>query len=81
MTGLQFLSIQNPSIHFQVNPAIENYMRGLTNKTDHFVLIFMETFAEASYAPIVDGLVGVFLKAHAKSIDATWVFVFGSGYE
>ena len=51
MTGLQFLSIQNPSIHFQVNPAIENYVRRLPNKTDHFVLIFMETFAEASDSP------------------------------
>jgi hypothetical protein len=74
MTGLQFLSIQNPSIHFQVNPAIENYVRRLPNKTDHFVLIFMETFAEASDSPIVDGLVGIFIEAHTKSIDAKWAF-------
>jgi caffeoyl-CoA O-methyltransferase len=63
-----------------VDPAIENYMRGLLGRTDAPVLSEMETLAAQRGFPIVGRLVGVFLESLAKSIDARSVFEFGSGY-
>jgi caffeoyl-CoA O-methyltransferase len=63
-----------------VDPAIENYMRGLLARTDAPVLSEMETLAAQRSFPIVGRLVGVFLESLAKSIDARSVFEFGSGY-
>jgi caffeoyl-CoA O-methyltransferase len=63
-----------------VDPAIENYMRGLLGRTDAPVLREMETLAAQRSFPIVGRLVGVFLESLAKSIGARSVFEFGSGY-
>jgi caffeoyl-CoA O-methyltransferase len=63
-----------------VDPAIENYMCGLLGRTDAPVLHEMEALAAQRNFPIVGRLVGVFLESLAKSIDATSVFEFGSGY-
>jgi caffeoyl-CoA O-methyltransferase len=70
----------NPQVLIPVNPAIENYMRGLLNNTDHPVLIEMEALAQKNNFPIVGRLVGVFLETMAKMINAQRVFEFGSGY-
>lgn len=80
MAEFQSPTIQNPVLLNPVNPAIENYMRGLLGKTDHLVLSAMETLAREQNFPIVDRLVGVFLEVQAKSINAKRVFEFGSGY-
>ncbi len=63
-----------------VDPAIENYMRGLLRGTDTPMLHAMEALAARRNFPIVGRLVGVFLESLAKSINATRVFEFGSGY-
>jgi caffeoyl-CoA O-methyltransferase len=63
-----------------VDPAIENYMRGLLGRTDAPMLREMETLAAQRSFPIVGRLVGVFLESLAKSIGARSVFEFGSGY-
>jgi caffeoyl-CoA O-methyltransferase len=70
----------NPQSVVPVDPAIENYMRGLLGHTDTVVLHEMETLAAQQSFPIVGRLVGVFLESLAKSINATRVFEFGSGY-
>ena len=63
-----------------VNPVIEAYMRSLVICTDHPVLFEMEEFARLKNFPIVNRLVGIFLKAQASMINAKRVFEFGSGY-
>jgi caffeoyl-CoA O-methyltransferase len=63
-----------------VDPAIENYMRGLLGRTDAPVLHEMEALAARRNFPIVNRLVGVFLESLAKSVNANRVFEFGSGY-
>jgi len=73
-------TIQNPSILIPVHPAIEDYMRGLSCRTDDPVLIEMERIAQENNFPIVGRLVGIFLETMAKSINARRIFEFGSGY-
>jgi caffeoyl-CoA O-methyltransferase len=80
MTDFQSPTLQNPVLLNPVNPVIEDYMRGLLNKTDHPVLTDMETLAREQNFPIVDRLVGVFLEVLAKSINSQRIFEFGSGY-
>lgn len=80
MTNRQSPAISDPSVIAPVNPAIEDYMRGLTGLTDHPVLAEMEEYARQNNFPIVDRLVGIFLETLAKTIDARRVFEFGSGY-
>lgn len=80
MSDLQSPTISNPGVLIPVNPAIEDYMRGLLNHTDHPVLIEMEMLAQKNNFPIVGRLVGVFLETMAKMINAQRVFEFGSGY-
>ncbi len=63
-----------------VNPAIEDYMRGLMGQTDHTVIMEMEEFGRQRDFPIVNRLVGVFLETQARMINAKRVFEFGSGY-
>ncbi len=70
----------NPNSVIPVHPAIESYMRGLVSKTDHPVLLEMETLAERKRFPIINRLVGIFLEMQAKMIAAKRVFEFGSGY-
>ncbi|SFK60291.1 Predicted O-methyltransferase YrrM [Nitrosomonas aestuarii] len=71
---------ENPSVIVPVHPAIEGYMRGLVEKTDHPVLLEMEELAVQKSFPIVNRLVGIFLETQAKMIGAKHVFEFGSGY-
>lgn len=80
MTDIQSPTLPNPTVLIPVNPAIENYMRGLLNKTEHPVLTDMETLARKCNFPIVDRLVGAFLESQARSLNAKRVFEFGSGY-
>jgi caffeoyl-CoA O-methyltransferase len=80
MSDLQSPSILNPGFLIPVNPAIEDYMRGLLDHTDHPVLAEMEILAQLNNFPIVGRLVGVFLEMMAKMINAQRVFEFGSGY-
>ncbi len=70
----------NPTLLAPVNPAIESYMRGLVNCTDHPVLTEMEQLAKANNFPIIERLAGIFLETLAKSINAKRIFEFGSGY-
>jgi len=69
-----------PGLLNPVNPAIENYMRGLVWQTDHPVLTEMETRAAKSNFPIIGRLAGVFLETMAKTAKAKRVFEFGSGF-
>ena len=71
---------ENPSVIIPVHPAIEGYMRGLVDKTDHSVLTEMEELAKQKSFPIIQRLVGFFLETQAKMIGAKHVFEFGSGY-
>lgn len=71
---------ENPNVIIPVHPAIEGYMRGLVDKTDHPVLVEMEELAKLKRFPIIQRLVGVFLETQAKMIGAKHVFEFGSGY-
>jgi len=80
MPTLNSPTIQNPSILIPVHPAIEDYMRGLSCRTDDPVLIEMERIAQENNFPIVGRLVGIFLETMAKSINARRIFEFGSGY-
>ncbi len=63
-----------------INPAVEAYMRSLVISTDHPVLFEMEELARQENFPIVNRLVGIFLKIQAGMINAKRVFEFGSGY-
>jgi caffeoyl-CoA O-methyltransferase len=80
MADMQSPTMSNPSVLIPVDPAIENYMLGLTGPTDHPVLAEMEELALQHNFPIVGRLVGIFLETLAKSIGARRVFEFGSGY-
>ncbi len=62
MSDLQSPSISNPGVLIPVNPAIEGYMRGLLDHSDHPVLLEMEMLAQKNNFPIVGRLVGVFLE-------------------
>jgi hypothetical protein len=66
MSDLQSPTISNPGVLIPVNPAIEDYMRGLLNHTDHPVLIEMEMLAQKNNFPIVGRLVGFFSKRWQK---------------
>jgi predicted O-methyltransferase YrrM len=70
----------NPSVLIPVDPAIENYMRSLTDRTDCPVLADMETLAQTNNFPIIGRLAGIFIAAMAKTASARRVFEFGSGY-
>ena len=80
MATIKSPTLINPTLLTPVDPAIENYMRGLLGDTDHPVLLAMETLAQERNFPIVDRLVGVFLETLARSINANRIFEFGSGY-
>lgn len=80
MADMQSPTILNPSVLTPVDPAIENYMLGLTGSTDHPTLDEMEALARSHNFPIVGRLVGIFLETLAKSTGARRVFEFGSGY-
>jgi caffeoyl-CoA O-methyltransferase len=80
MAQFQSPTIQNPQVLNPVDPAIENYMRGLVKPTDHPVLLAMEAEARQNNFPIIDRLAGVFIHTMARSIRAERVFEFGSGY-
>lgn len=80
MAQFQSPTIQNPQVLNPVDPAIENYMRGLVKSTDHPVLLAMEAEAKQNNFPIIDRLAGVFIYTMTKSIRAQRVFEFGSGY-
>ncbi len=80
MSDIRSPTTENPSILIPVDPAIEDYLRGLVAPTDHPVLLEMEKLARLENFPIVDRLVGVFLATQAKMINAKRVFEFGSGY-
>lgn len=69
-----------PSVLVPVDPAIERYMLGLTNRTDSWVLSEMEAFAQIRHFPIVGRLVGTFIETIAKIVGAQRVFEFGSGF-
>lgn len=77
---MQSPTMFNPKALDPVNPAIEDYMRRLVNRTDHPVLIEMEEEAEKNNFPIIGRLVGTFLETLARTINAKRVFEFGSGY-
>jgi predicted O-methyltransferase YrrM len=74
------MSLSNPGVLIPVNPAIEDYMRGLLDQTGHPALTEMEALAQKNNFPIVGRLVGVFLETQARMINARRVFEFGSGY-
>jgi predicted O-methyltransferase YrrM len=80
MNDMQSPTIENPILLNPVNPAIENYMRGLVHQTDHPVLTEMEALAQQHNFPIINRLVGAFIETLAKTIGARRVFEFGSGY-
>jgi caffeoyl-CoA O-methyltransferase len=80
MSDLQSPTVINPGVLIPVNPAIEDYMRSLLSHTDHPALIEMEALAQRNNFPIVGRLVGVFLEAMAKMVNAQRIFEFGSGY-
>ncbi|HNO75095.1 O-methyltransferase [Nitrosomonas mobilis] len=63
-----------------VHPEIETYLLSLAEQTDHPVLLQMESYARQNGFPIVGRLVGIFLEAQARMINARRVFEFGSGY-
>ncbi|MCH9639633.1 MAG: O-methyltransferase, partial [Betaproteobacteria bacterium] len=65
MSDIRSPTTENPSILIPVNPAIEDYLRGLVAPTDHPVLLEMEKLARLENFPIVDRLVGVFLATQA----------------
>jgi predicted O-methyltransferase YrrM len=73
-------TIENQVLLIPVNPAIESYMRGLLNQTDHPVLAEMEALAQQHNFPIIGRLVGAFIETLAKTVNARRVFEFGSGY-
>lgn len=77
---MQSPTINNPVALIPVNPAIENYLRGLLKQTDHPVLTEMEALAQQNNFPIIGRLVGAFIETLAKTVNARRVFEFGSGY-
>ncbi len=77
---MQSPTIVNPAVLIPVNPAIEKYMRSLASRTDHPVLTEMESVAEKNNFPIVGRLVGIFLETMARTVNASRIFEFGSGY-
>lgn len=80
MANIQSPAVSNPGDIAPVDPVIEDYMRRLVSQTDHPVLTDMEALARKNNFPIVNRLVGIFLKIQAKMINAKRVFEFGSGY-
>ncbi|MGH8762575.1 MAG: O-methyltransferase [Nitrosospira sp.] len=78
--AMQSPTILNPAVLVPVNPEIENYMLSLAGRTDHPVLTEMEAVAKKNNFPIVGRLVGIFLEASAKAVNAKRIFEFGSGY-
>lgn len=80
MADINSPTVLNPDVLVPVNPAIEHYLRGLLHHTDHPVLTDMEALAQKNNFPIIGRLVGTFLEAQAKMINAERVFEFGSGY-
>lgn len=62
MRPLNSPTIENPKILIPVHPAIEDYMRGISRRTDDPVLIEMERVAQENNFPIVGRLVGIFLR-------------------
>jgi len=70
----------NPSLIAPVDARIESYLHGLAKVKNEPVLLQMEALAQAQGFPIVGRLVGLFLEVMAKSIGATRIFEFGSGY-
>jgi len=80
MADIQSPTVLNPGALIPVNPAIENYMHRLLRNTDHPVLHDMEALAQKNNFPIIGRLVGAFIEAQAKMINAERVFEFGSGY-
>lgn len=80
MSDLLLPTTENPDFIDPVHSEIENYMLSLAKQTDHPVLLQMESFARQYQFPIVNRLVGVFLEAQARMINAKRVFEFGSGY-
>ncbi len=80
MAQIRKPTTDNPSVIVPVHPAIDGYMRGLVNKTDHPVLLEMEELAKQKSFPIVGRLVGIFLETQAKLIGAKNIYEFGSGY-
>lgn len=80
MPKISFPAVSSPSEIVPVDPAIEEYMRGLVSQTDNQILANMEALAKENNFPIVNRLVGVFLETQAKMINAKRVFEFGSGY-
>lgn len=80
MTEIQKPTIQNPTVLQPVDPAIENYLTGLTSQSGHPVVAAMEDRAQQNNFPIVGRLVGIFLETMAKTINAKRIFEFGSGY-
>lgn len=80
MVDIQLPTTTNPNILIPVDPVIETYMNGLVTHTDHPVLLEMEALAKVNGFPIIGRLVGLFLEAQAKMINAKRVFEFGSGY-
>jgi predicted O-methyltransferase YrrM len=80
MADIKSPTTLNPGTLIPVNPSIENYMHGLLRHTDHPVLTEMEALAQKNNFPIIGRLVGAFIEAQAKMINAERVFEFGSGY-
>lgn len=80
MTNMQSPTISNPTVLVPVNPEIERYMLSMVSRTDHPVLSEMEAVAKQNNFPIVGRLVGIFLETLAKTVNATRIFEFGSGY-
>ncbi|PSJ17073.1 O-methyltransferase [Nitrosomonas supralitoralis] len=80
MSDFQATEMDDAGELIPVNPAIEAYMRNLVIRTDQPVLLEMEEFARLRNFPIVNRLVGVFLKTQARMVKAKRIFEFGSGY-
>ena len=80
MNDSSLLYADNPILVAPVDPGIERYMRTLVGQASHEVVIEMEDLAKKMHFPIVERLVGHFLLAMAKSINARHIFEFGSGY-
>jgi predicted O-methyltransferase YrrM len=80
MSDLTDPAAPNPSVLSPVHPDIERYLTTLVGSTDTPFLLEMEELAGQQNFPIVERLVGLFLKTVAKSIGAKRIFEFGSGF-
>ncbi len=80
MDNLWSPTAENASFIDPVHHEIETYLFDLVSRTDHPVLLEMESYARQNEFPIVNRLVGIFLEAQARMIGAGRVFEFGSGY-